>query len=90
MYVCGGTMKDKTTIVLTIIVFIFFIINAYVVIFAPDKGIVTGKVWTKNARYLVIENDGQSGLVWVSWSVYFDAEKGDLYDTECDCIVGKP
>lgn len=90
MYVCGKTMKDKTTIVLTVIVFIFFIINAYVVIFAPDKGIVTGKVWTKNARYLVIENDGQSGLVWVSWSVYFDAEKGDLYDTECDCIVGKP
>lgn len=90
MYVCGKTMKDKTTIVLTVIVFIFFIINAYLIIFAPERGHVTGRFISGNKPYLVIKNDSKTGFVWVSWGVYFTANDGDIYDTECDCIVEQP
>lgn len=90
MHVRGEKMKKVLTLILTIIFITYFVFFVYSITNTPDKGIVTGKVWTKNAKYLVVEKDGQSGFIWVSWSVYFDAENGDIYDTECDCIVGKP
>lgn len=90
MYVCSEKMKKALTIVLMIIFVIHFCVFLYFITNAPNRGVVTGKIWTKSAKYLVIENDGQSGFVWVSWSVYFNAEKGDIYDTTCECIVEQP
>lgn len=90
MYVRGEAMKNLGTFVVVTLVTIIFLINAYLIIFAPEKGHVTGRFITKNTPYLVIENDDKMGFVWVSWNVYFTANDGDIYDTECDCIVGQP
>lgn len=90
MYVCGEPMKNLTNFIVIAVITIVFVINAYFIIFAPERGHVAGRLISGKNHYLVIKNEDKTGFVWVSWDVYFDAENGDIYDTECDCIVGKP